>query len=190
MNKYGDEDLVKRIKDGDEVAFRQFYERFFLRVYKYASRRVRNRESSEDITSEVFLRILKGIKNFEVRGKDSLDVWVYSIARNVVCDWFRKNAGVEVLPLEEGFIEVLAPILNDPYSTAEREEVERYIKEALSELQENYREVIEMRFYRRKKLADIAFELGKSVDAVKVMQFRALKNLKDKVEEKIKSAKR
>lgn len=190
MDKGKEIELVNRIKKGDEAAFREFYELFFPRVYKYASRRLKSRESSEDITSEAFFKILLGFRSFEVRGNDSLDVWVYSVVRNVVCDWFRRKAGVEALPLEEEFADVLNPILSDPYSTAEREEIDEYIKSSLVELPENYREIIELRFYRRKKIADIAFELGKSIDAVKVMQFRALKALKDKVEVKLYNGKR
>jgi RNA polymerase sigma-70 factor (ECF subfamily) len=187
VDRVREADLVKRIKSGEESAFREFYEEFFPRVYKYAARRVKNREASEDITSETFFKILRGLRNFEVRWDDSLDVWVYSVVRNVVNDWFRKNAGIEVLPLEEVFAYALIPIVDDTYSTAEREEVNVYVQSALNELPVQYKEVIEMRFYKQKKLADIAFELGKSIDAVKVMQFRALSALKEKVEEKLRN---
>ncbi len=187
MDKVKSVELISRIKKGEQNAFKEFYEEFFPRVYKYAERRVKNREVAEDITSETFFKVLKGLSCFVIKGDNALDVWIYSIERNVVRDWFRKNAGVDLLPFEEAFSDVLSSIVDDPYSTAEREEVKEYIVSALEEIPEQYREVIELRFYKMKKIKDIALELEKSVDAVKVTQFRALSALKEKVEEKLHS---
>lgn len=182
--KFGQE-IVRKIRDGDEEAFKLFYREYFPRVYKYAYRRVKARELAEDLTEETFLKVLRSFKYFELKEGLTLDMWIYAIERNVVRDWFRKNAGFEILPFEEKFENKLLPILQDPYSSAENEVINDYIKESLLELPAQYREVIELRFYRRKSIKSIALELNKSEGAVKVLQFRAIKALKEKIEEKL-----
>jgi len=93
--------FVKKIVSGDEKAFREFYKMFFPKIYKYAYRKLQNREQAEDITSETFFKIFKHLNTYESRMNEGLDIWVYSIERNTIRDLFRKNAGIEILPLEE-----------------------------------------------------------------------------------------
>ncbi len=181
--------LIRKIISKDERAFRQFYELFFPKVYRYAYRKLQNREQAEDITSETFLKVLKSLGNYESRMSGGLDIWIYSIERNCIRDWFRKNAGVEVLPLEEKWGDVLNPLIEDPYVLMERREIEKTVDEALEEIPGQYRELIELRFFKKKRIKEIAAMLGKNEGAVKVMQFRALNALKEKIKEKMESGK-
>lgn len=186
MKKYeSDRALVKDIVNGDENAFREFYERFFDKVYKYAYRKVKNRSDAEDITEETFLKALKGFKNFEERFEGGLDVWMYTIERNVVRDYFRRQTGFSVLPFEERWSIILNPPIDDPYVTAERAEIKEIINTSLNDLPEQYREIIEFRFFRNMSLKEIANIMGKSIGAVKVLQFRALQKLRILVKEKM-----
>ncbi len=186
MKKYkSDIALVKDIVKGKESAFKEFYERFFEKVYKYAYRKVKNRSDAEDITEETFLKALKGFRNFEERFEGGLDVWMYTIERNVVRDYFRKQTGFSVLPFEERWNIILNPPIDDPYVTAEREEIKEIINTSLGDLPEQYREVIELRFFKNMSLKEIANVMGKSVGAVKVLQFRAIQKLRNIVKEKM-----
>lgn len=189
MNRKEEIALIKKILSKDEKAFRQFYELFFPKVYRYAYRKLQNKEQAEDITSETFLKALKNLDSYESRMNGGLDIWMYSIERNCIRDWFRKNAGVEVLPLEEKWGNVLDPLIEDPYVLIEREEIEKTVDEALKEIPAQYREVIELRFFKKKRIKEIATMLGKKEGAVKVMQFRALNALKEKIKEKMESEK-
>ncbi len=189
MEKREEVALIGKINSGDEEAFRQFYKLFFPKVYRYAYRKLQNREQAEDITSETFLKVLKSLSNYKSRMSGGLDIWMYSIERNCIRDWFRKNAGVEVLPLEEKWGRVLNPLIEDPYMLIEREEIEKTVDEALKEIPEQYREVIELRFFKKKHIKEIATALAKNEGAVKVMQFRALNALKEKIKEKMESEK-
>ncbi len=183
--KIGSE-IIEQIRNGNEEAFRAFYREYFPRVYKYAYRRVKVRELAEDLTSETFIKVMKSFeKGFELREGISLDVWVYAIERNVIRDWFRKNAGFSILPLEEKFESRFASLLEDPYSSAEKEAVNDCLKTALEEIPAQYKALIKMRFFRRMSIKEIASELGKTEGAVKVLQFRAIRALKKKVEDKI-----
>lgn len=182
-------DIIYRIKRGDEEAFILFYREFFPKVYKYAYRRVKTKEIAEDLTQETFLKIFKGLKNFELKEGLMIDMWVYAVERNVIRDWFRKNTGFEILPLEEGFESKLLPLLSDPYSTAENEYVKEILRISLNAIPAQYKEVIEMRFYMHMSIKDISLKLSKTEGAVKVLQFRALKALRDKIKENLKSEK-
>jgi len=181
--------LIRKITSGDTEAFRKFYKMFFPKVYKYAYRKLQNREQAEDITSETFLKVLKHLKDYRSKIDSGLDIWIYSIERNSIRDWLRKNAGVEILPLEEKWGNVLNPPINDPYVMMERKEIEETVDDALKEIPEQYREIIELRFFKKKCIREIAATLGKKEGAVKVMQFRALNALKEKVKEKMKNEK-
>ncbi len=186
MKRYkSDIALVKDIVNGKEGAFKEFYERFFEKVYKYAYRKVKNRSDAEDITEETFLKALKGFRNFEERFEGGLDVWMYTIERNVVRDYFRKRTGFSVLPFEERWNIILNPPIDDPYVTAEREEIKEIINASLNDLPEQYREVIELRFFKNMSLKEISGVMGKSVGAVKVLQFRAIQKLRNIVKEKM-----
>lgn len=178
-------EIVKNILKGDEESFRIFYEEFFPKIYKYAYKRVKNREVAEDLTSETFMKIIKGLKDFEVRGDLSLDIWIYAIERNTVRDWFRRNLGVEVLPFEEKWEQKFQPVVSDPYITEEVIDIRNFVMDALEEIPPQYKEIIELRFFKNKRISEIATFLEKSEDNVKVTQYRALKALKEKLKEKL-----
>ncbi len=185
MKKNEERKLIERIKNGDKDAFRKFYELFFEKVYKYAYKRLKNKEQAEDITSETFLRAIKGLGSFETRMDGGLDIWMYTIERNLIRDFFRKNAGVEILPFEEKWNSLLNPPIDDPYITIEKNEIDKIVKDSLSELNERYRLIIEFRFYKGMSMKEIAASLGISESNAKVLQFRALRKLKDLIKEKM-----
>ncbi len=185
MNKFEEERLVRRIKNGDKNAFKEFYELFFEKVYRYAYKRLKNKEQAEDITSETFLRAIKGIKSFESRKNGGLDIWMYTIERNLIRDFFRKNAGVSILPFEEKWNILLSPPIDDPYITIEKNEIDRVVRESISELNERYKLVIEFRFYRGMSMKEVAQRLGVTEANAKVLQFRALRKLKNLIKEKM-----
>ncbi|MCD6427979.1 MAG: sigma-70 family RNA polymerase sigma factor [Caldisericaceae bacterium] len=185
MEKSEEKKLIERLKSGDKDAFNEFYNLFFDKVYRYAYKRVKNREQAEDITSETFLRVIKGLKNFETRMNGGLDIWMYTIERNLIRDFFRKNMGVEILPFEEKWNLLLQPPIDDPYITIERNEIDRIVKESMNELNERYKTVLKCRFYKGMSIKEVASNLGISEANVKVLQFRALKKLKDLIKEKM-----
>jgi RNA polymerase sigma-70 factor (ECF subfamily) len=185
MDKNREKKIVSEILNGDEGAFNEFYEEYFPRVYKYAYKRVKSKEAAEDLTSETFVKVLKGLNDFEVRDYGSLDVWIYKIERNAIRDWFRKNIGRETLPFEEEWEEKFFPLLSDPYTTMEVSEIKDFVNAALDEIPSQYKEVIKLRFFERKSLKEIATILNKTEDNVKVLQFRALNVLRKKLKEKL-----
>jgi len=176
-------DLLRRLKNGDEKAFEEFFNYYYERIFNYVYRRIKMKEVAEDIASETFLKFVRTLKDFELKDGYHLDTWIYSIARNNVRDWFRRNLGYETLPLEEKFENAYMPLLSDPYGSYTMENIHEILNTALNKLPNDYREVLSMRFFENKSIKEIAVTLNKSESAVKVIQFRALKKLKEIIEE-------
>lgn len=83
-------DTVLRATQGDSDAFVAIYRDFYGLVSNYVYRRVGNRHQTEDLVSEVFLRVLKGLPKYQWM-HIPFEVWVYRVASNTVSDWVRKE---------------------------------------------------------------------------------------------------
>jgi len=75
--------LVQRAKEGDPAAFAELYDRYQPAIYRYIFYRVDNTATAEDLTSEVFVRLVERIDRFRYQGRPLL-AWLYTIARNLV----------------------------------------------------------------------------------------------------------
>jgi RNA polymerase sigma-70 factor, ECF subfamily len=154
--------------------FAELYDGHFARVYAYVARRVANRAEAEDVTAEVFHHALANLERFEWRGAP-FAAWLFRIAANAIADRWRKSAR------EQG-----SPGQMDPPSVEEIADVEQ--RATLFQLVENLpaeqRRVIVMRFVEGKKTEEIGKEMRKTAGAVRQLQFRALENLRARMNEK------
>jgi RNA polymerase sigma-70 factor (ECF subfamily) len=148
--------------------FAELYEQNFERVYAFVVRRVRDRAEAEDVVSEVFYKALKGIDGYEERGVPFV-AWLYTIARNVVCDRARQAGREE--PLDDS---------NEPTSS---DDVERraLLFRLVDTLPTAQRDVLVARFAEQRSIADVARQLGRSEGAVKQLQLRAIEALRTQV---------
>ncbi|MGH7876828.1 MAG: RNA polymerase sigma factor, partial [Candidatus Dormibacteraceae bacterium] len=85
--------LVQRAKQ-DPAAFAELYDRHFLRIYRFVYSRVRDQSLAEDVTSEVFMKALRGIGRYQDMGRPFV-TWLYQIASNAVTDSFRSARPTE-----------------------------------------------------------------------------------------------
>jgi RNA polymerase sigma-70 factor, ECF subfamily len=151
----------------DPARFAPLYEAHFDRVYAYIVRRIRDRQDAEDLTSEVFRRALAGLPRFEWRGAP-FGAWLIRIAANAIADrWQRLQRRRELQRLEP-----------DKQPTGEDLERRVLLFGLVRLLPEDQRRVIQMRFVEEKTIREIAGELGRSVGAVKQLQFRGLEGLR------------
>ncbi len=134
--------------------------------------------TAEDLTAEVFVRLVERIDRFSYRGRPLL-AWLYTIARNLVADHHRRTGQVQMLPLEER----LVADADDPEAAAERALAQRRLARALARLTEDQRRVILLRFIEGMDTRTVAQILGKPVGAVKALQHRALAALRRVLEE-------
>ena len=174
VKKEADERLLIEAARQDPARFAELYELHFERVYAYAVRRVGNRAEAEDLTAETFHQALANLKRFEWRGIP-FAAWLFRIAGNLVRDRWQRS-GREV-PDD-------ASLESAQISPAEIEEVERRatLYRLVSTLPEEQRRVVVLRFVEQKSIKEVAREVGKTEGAVKQLQFRALTNLRARME--------
>jgi RNA polymerase sigma-70 factor, ECF subfamily len=152
----------------DPAGFADLYEDNFYRVYAYIARRVRDRATAEDLTSEVFREALAGIAKFEWQGVPFI-AWLLRIASRAVADHYARNS-------REVFDEKTAGV--DPIDL----ERSAMLHQLVDRLPEAQYQVIHLRFVEQKSIRDIAEALGRSEGAVKQLQFRAVETLRSLLE--------
>jgi RNA polymerase sigma-70 factor (ECF subfamily) len=169
----GDDRLLVEAAKKDPSRFAELYELNFARVYAYIARRVGDRDVAQDLTSDVFHKALASIQNFEWRGVPFAG-WLLRIAANMIVDR-SKRSGREVSGGDD---------LPEPSTQPNLEEIDRQgrLFRLVEQLPPDQRRVIGMRFAEEKSICEIASELGRSEGAVKQLQFRALQNLRARME--------
>lgn len=171
----GDARLLEQARRFDPDALRTLHERFYEPVYRYIRIKVSDSFASQDLTSEVFVRMLEALK----RGKiwhTTPDAWIFGIARNVVADHYRQKSRRPEVMLDERLTASRENGLDQQVMADEqREELTR----AIGLLTDEQRDVILMRFMEGLSIKDVAEVLNKSPGAVKGLQFRAIRALSE-----------
>jgi RNA polymerase sigma-70 factor (ECF subfamily) len=161
--------LIQRAKKGDSAAFAEIYDRHQPAIYRYIFYRVSDQATAEDLTGEVFVRLVERIGRFTYRGRPLL-AWLYTIARNLVTDHHRRTGQSSVIPLEERLI---ADTLDQEETVVQRLTQQRLVR-AIAHLTEDQRQVILLKFFEGLDNEATACTMGKSVGAIKALQHRAL----------------
>ena len=174
LKKEADELLLIEAAQQDPARFADLYEVNFERVYAYAVRRVRDRAEAEDVTAEVFHQALANLKRFEWRGIP-FAAWLFRIAANLISDRWQRS-GREITDVETIDAAQVSP--------AEIEEVERRatLFKLVDTLPAEQKNVVVLRFVEQKSIKEVAREIRKTEGAVKQLQFRALSNLRARME--------
>jgi RNA polymerase sigma-70 factor (ECF subfamily) len=171
-------ELIHRAQEGDEAMIAALYEHFNGGIFRYLFYRVGERQTAEDLTSEVFVRMLRFIAGFHPPSS-TFQAWLFQIARNVANDHFRKMGTHPVSELSETI-----PAGNDSMDeTVDHRLTTAQLRQAVLLLNENQRDVIVLRFISGMPIAEVAQALNKSEDAVKGLQRRALMTLRRILEE-------
>jgi RNA polymerase sigma-70 factor, ECF subfamily len=166
-------DLILRAKTYDPDALGTIYERYYQGIYRYVYYRVGDSSLAEDLTGDVFLKMLHGIQSYSIQGVP-FSAWLYRIARNRVIDHMRRQPEKSDLPLEEARVESIASSDADLENALQREELLR----AVQVLTADQRQVIILKFIDDLDNSTIAKVLGKTEGAVKSLQHRALDTLR------------
>jgi len=182
LSQVSDDELVKRAQikplgdaSGAE-AIGELYDRYNEQVFRYVWARIYDRNSAEDLTGEVFVRMVANIPKYRPTSTPFL-AWLYRIAHNLVIDYYRKEENKRELHLDQ--VDQLLVDTNNPADATEDKMFYNRLKNALSEINPTWQEVITLRFLMGMSLQEVAMTLGKSVGAVKVAQHRGLKELRE-----------
>ena len=166
--------VVEAAKKGDQESLSKLYEFYFPRVYRYVASRVSSSEDAEDVTEEVFLKILSNLKKFSWRGLP-FGAWVFRIARNeTISHARRQKSRAPSVPL----LDTVPDDRQDHVAAVEIGMTLDAVREAAAKLPDAQRDVIALRFGAGLSVAETASSLNKSENNVKVLQHKAIAKLK------------
>lgn len=171
-------EVVDRARTGDAEALATLYNWYLPRVYRYVLGRVGNVMEAEDLTEDIFLKMLGGISEFRWR-KAPFSAWLFRIARNQVVSYFRRagSAGTPNRQVENTLDSVNSNDHQDPLAAVEMQLALEGVREAVRVLPEAQREVILLRFGADLSVRETARVLGKREGTVKVLQYKAVYRL-------------
>ena len=165
---------VRAAQQGNAYSFSVLYDTYVDKVYAYCHHRVGDRQTAEDLTSDVFMRALKRIDSFSWQGKD-FGAWLMTIARNLATDHFK--AGRTRLELTTDDMGDHDASTEGPEAAVLASLTNELLLEALTELPDEQRDCLVMRFLQGMSIAETAEVLGRSEGAVKQLQLRGVRNL-------------
>lgn len=164
--------LIESARQGSPEATAALYQEYVQPIYRYVSYRVPENAAAEDLTAEVFLRMVEGLPAYHQNGVP-FEAWLYRIAAARVADYYRDR----VRHPQEALSDLEPSHAVSPESSLQVQEEEVALRTALSTLSDEYQDILVLRFVERKSHAEVATLLGKSVTAVKSTQHRALTRL-------------
>jgi RNA polymerase sigma-70 factor, ECF subfamily len=165
---------IELAQNGSPEAFGLLYRLHHPAIFRYLFFRTGDRQTAEDLTGEVFLKMVQAINGFS-GGQPAFRAWLFQIARNLSIDHLRK---IQAHPNQTLGEELPAPGL-DPEHSTEMNLNEAGLRAALIRLSNDQKDVILMRFIEGLPLAETARTLHKSEDAIKGLQRRALAALRE-----------
>jgi RNA polymerase sigma-70 factor (ECF subfamily) len=160
----------------DKQALLEIYEHYNPEIFRYAVRMLGDSNLAEDCVADTFLRLLIAVHGGVLLG--NIRAYLYRIAHNWIIDHFRRHPQVE---FSEDDVQVNSE--NSPsHLVAQKAEAQR-LRSALLNLSAEQRQVIELRFMENWSHDEVAEALGKSVDATRALQYRAVEALRQALAE-------
>lgn len=170
----GEDNLIRRAKNGEEESFGRLYDHYISPIYRFIMVKVNNKAEAQDLVHEVFLSAWQNLKNYQHKGHP-FSSWLYQIARNKVIDHYRtKKIHTSFENLDEDILQVVgvAESRLDRILNLEK------VKEAIARLSPEQQDVVIMKFVEDLSNEEIAKALNKSEGAIRLLQHRAINNLK------------
>jgi RNA polymerase sigma-70 factor (ECF subfamily) len=162
----------------DPKVISSIFDRYFPIVFRYVRYRVSDAAQSEDIASDVFMRLLEAVKNGK-GPETNIKAWLLGTASHAVSDHHRRNYR---RPTEE-ISESIQDLQASPAEVSEQRERQRRVQLALSKLTPEQQHVIALRFGQALSLEETAVVMKKNVNAIKQLQLRALVALNRQIDE-------
>ncbi len=190
-----DRAVARRILGGDEAAFRELFDRFFPRLYRFALARTGgDSETARDVVQQTFCNAIQRLDGY--RGEAALYTWFCQICRNVIADHFRRNGRgarrvvlLEDQPNARAILESLAaPAADEPETGVWRQQVHRLVEATLDSLPGRYGEVLEWKYVDGLSVVEIANRLNLGAKAAESLLTRARESFRDAILELIGSA--
>lgn len=174
MNEESDLSLLKRIQDGDEIAFRIFFSRYRKRIFVFVDQLIHSRSDTEEIVQDTFLKVWTFAGRISKMERPS--DYIYMIARNKTLNHIRNNSKNKqyITQVWANQMEIDNSTLESIYS----EDLQQVIQKALKNLPNNKLEIFRLSRYEGLNHFEIAAKLGLSQSRVKNILVEILKYLK------------
>jgi RNA polymerase sigma-70 factor (ECF subfamily) len=169
--------LVEQAKQGDEAAFSYLYEYYLSPIYRFVFFRVKSHQEAEDLAQTVFVKAWNNLGSYQKQPGASFGSWLYAIARNSVIDFWKKKKDIS---LDQSLIDVLnkKEVSQSENEHLERKEKWQILQKALEILSIEQQEVMILKLINGLSNREISQMVGKNEAAIRQLQYRALKALK------------
>ncbi|MFW0837509.1 MAG: RNA polymerase sigma factor [Candidatus Komeilibacteria bacterium] len=163
--------IIKACQQGDSEQFTLLYDKYVSAIYKFVYYRVSHREVAEDLTSQIWLKVLDRLDQYKIKNS-SFSAWLYRIARNAVIDYYRTSRQeFDISTMELSSKE-------DLQREAEIKDSLNRVQKYLQELPDDMRDIVIMRLWDQLSYEEIAGIMDKSEASCKMMMSRALQKIR------------
>lgn len=169
-----DEMIMEAVKSGDLQQASLLFERYNKRIYNFLARMTMSKMLAEDLTQNVFLRMIKYRNSY--REGNKFHSWIYQIARNVFSDHYQMHKNKFT-----GFVDVekLSEVIADKEESLEQDEREKILHRSLALLNEEQRELLVLTRFQHLKYEEVAVIMDTTVANIKVKVHRAILKLRE-----------
>ncbi len=147
------------------------FDRYNVRIYNFFNKMVHNKMVSEDLTQDVFIKIIKYKTSYK---NGNFAAWIYTIARNIFSSYYQKTKKERSNEIDDDKLDANETLVSE----SNQDDLE-HLQKALLKLSNSDRELIVMHRFQEIKYEQIAQIIGSNENAVKVKVHRALKKLKE-----------
>jgi len=175
LNNLKDEELVKSyLNQGNEQALEILVKRYLPLIYDFCQYYTKNnKDLSEDITQETFVKIWRNLKKFDT--SKNLKAWIFSIAKNTALDWLKKKSSISFSLLEN---DVKMEFNQEVHEKLDQQNLARQLVLALDDIPESYNLIISLRYHQDLTFREISEFLEEPLNTVKSRYRRGLSLLK------------
>jgi RNA polymerase sigma-70 factor (ECF subfamily) len=169
-----DEMIMEAVKNGDLQRASLLFERYNKRIFNFLARMTMDRVLAEDLTQNVFLRIIKYRNSYKEGLK--FQSWVYQVARNVFSDHYQahKNRFSDFVDVEK-----ISDHMSDHDESGDMDEKEKLLQRSMAMLSEEQRELLVLTRFQHMKYEDVAMIMDTTVANIKVKVHRAIAKLRE-----------
>jgi RNA polymerase sigma-70 factor (ECF subfamily) len=168
-----DEQLMEAVKSGDLQQASLLFDRYHRRIFNFLVRMMADRMAAEDVTQNVFLRMLKYRNSYNPELK--FQTWIYQVARNAFADYYQQQKQSKAVSV------TIEKMENEPdiENALQQEETEKRLIQALAQVPDGYRELIVLTRFQHLKYEEVAWLMDMTVANVKVKVHRAIGQLRE-----------
>jgi RNA polymerase sigma-70 factor, ECF subfamily len=183
--------LINKVqKNRDTAAFQELYDHYFPKLFAYVGYRIGRKQDIEDLVADTFLRTIEGIDHFNWRGKGSFAAWLFTIARNLISNYYKQRRSEDdALPLED--IPQLEASTLLPLDAVLQKQRLAQMRRLINSLSPRQQEIVTLKFFGELQNREIAVLLELDERTVASHLCRGLRELHHKyMAESVRTAER